>query len=187
MRITVVQWRSSRVSRIQGEIMDNKNENTHSVPMHFLNTFINKKYYVKLLDKSCPAAKCPSLIPHGNSAQSDFIGCVLLHTITVITVMNPILPFSRFPCGRSEWVESGVCLQPACLPGNFVIAHQRPLPWLNAAPSPRKSAGKDQKDLRNELTERSTLNRSPSEHSWGSPVKEAQPPQQPGCSQLAAR
>lgn len=45
----------------------------------------------------------------------------------------------------SDWEAASSCSQPACLPGNIVKAHQRPLPWLNAAPSPRRSAGKDAK------------------------------------------
>lgn len=64
---------------------------------------------------------------------------------------DPILLF--FPVVVvSDWEAASSCSQPACLPaclpGNIVKAHQRPLPWLNAAPSPRRSAGKDAKTPR---------------------------------------
>lgn len=80
------------------------------------------------------------------NAQRLSAGCVLLRSTAVGAVM---IPFSCFPCGRSEWKnQRRLPLQP-CLPGNFAKAQLRPLPWLNAAPSPRKSAGNASKPLAN--------------------------------------
>lgn len=53
------------------------------------------------------------LLSSAKCAGTFFTGCVPLHAVIAITVM---IPFSCFPCGRSEWLGSGVFLQPACLP-----------------------------------------------------------------------
>lgn len=73
-----------------------------------------------------------------------------IHTVLVsahnysVYGSQPILPFYRgFACGSSEcvWKADSTC----CLAGKSPKAHLRPLPWLNAAPSLRKSAGKSKR------------------------------------------
>lgn len=89
-------------------------------------------------------------------AGTIFNGCVPMAPYYGHYGNDPILLF--FPVVVvSDWEAVSSCSlpasQPACLPGNIVKAHQRPLPWLNAVPSPRRSAGKDAK-FRDELVKR---------------------------------
>lgn len=83
-----------------------------------------------------------------------------------------MLPFSCFPCGC---VCVCVCERRAWLPGNLIKAHPQPLPWLNAAHSPKRSAGKALRRLKRArwMNAVSPVGR-PETTAAGSPVKEAQ-------------
>ncbi len=64
--------------------------------------------------KSCPAVGVSELYSSYYGAQELFVGCVLLRTVTVVTVM---IPFSRFPVFPvavvSEWKAESACSLPA--------------------------------------------------------------------------